>query len=963
MSYTDLILQDSPVSVWNLSEASGTVANNDGFLLGNSYNGTYLGTSGANVKRVKVPIVYGDGQCIKLIGNNIASLSIPSLDKMSSANRQYSSTLEFWLKISNSVKDERVIVRKPNSATGLYIKDNYLIFRVGDEETLATSLPIDTFNKPLHIAMSYTPKGISLFVNGVQSSITISQFDYFTKTYDVNDEKFLFFGSTSLGIYVDSIAIYSYAFESTISKRHFIYGVGYDISKFSISSKGGTMYSMHMQNTANFYSLSYNSPTSWGNNLIIDNNTLEFQRNGYLTTKNYQLLEHVTFSDVDYELMYSSTDGEISFPHGTSLYLGDQKNNFPNGMISKFDFTGVTWTTKQLLFKIESFTNASISVYAEKQGVNYKIYYSTEFINENLEPSVNNILSTTTQITGKVYVGFYEINNVLSLFLYTPSNQYSIADTGLELPLISPSLTFGSEGITAFSNTTIVPSSDTEVNRFTGKLNLVGAIKNPLVIPENFIASENYEYNYKITPSNQKKLLRYTKGTGKFYIGANFLGESVVYPHRIDLGYGEVDGDSFVKVEAKVSNATTEILASQEILNGDPIKGLLGMAISDYVVTFNLTLESDDYDLYPPTLQYFNLNVFRATNSTIEMKSDIGDQNIKITPKSGKDLYLPEVTKTPSMYYGNTTGLKIGDQYGQILYSTKAIGTETTEGISTIMFSAKTTTTSQCRFFYSNPVIIRQTSGTVAIAGSGITGTIYVNGAATSSAETNEWNHYIIVLENPIQIDTVNGTLLEIGNSSATTGDFYIDNLCLLEAKLSSDQANKYYNLFYSSYASSVKDSTRYNINFYDKEVSHENVEYELIPGQKSIKSTVSLLATENYTLTSNQINYSNDVDLIEIDGVNTPTLASPIKVLLANQTTSADRGVYNVAFSNNIATFTADTSLEASDITTGDLVYVQYGDENGKEFLQKQSNGTYEQVFLINKILSYKETDLIDSD
>jgi hypothetical protein len=194
MSYTDLILQDSPVSVWSLSESSGTSAQNDGFLLGDSYNGTYLGSSGANVKRIKVPLVYGGGQCIKLIGNNVPSLRIPSLDKMSSANRQYASTLEFWLKITNSIKAETVILRKPNSATGLYIKDNYLIFRVGDQDTIATSLPVDTFNKPLHIAMTYTPRGISLFVNGVQSSVPISNLRYFTKTYSSFDEFFDFFG-------------------------------------------------------------------------------------------------------------------------------------------------------------------------------------------------------------------------------------------------------------------------------------------------------------------------------------------------------------------------------------------------------------------------------------------------------------------------------------------------------------------------------------------------------------------------------------------------------------------------------------------------------------------------------------------------------------------------------------------------------------------------------------------------
>jgi hypothetical protein len=145
--------------------------------------------------------------------------------------------------------------------------------------------------------------------------------------------------------------------------------------------------------------------------------------------------------------------------------------------------------------------------------------------------------------------------------------------------------------------------------------------------------------------------------------------------------------------------------------------------------------------------------------------------------------------------------------------------------------------------------------------------------------------------------------------------------------------------------------------------VSHENFEFELIPGQKSIKSTVSLFATENYTLTSNQINYTEDIDLIEIDSVSAETLPSPVTVLLANQTSLLDRGVYNISFSGGIATFTANTSLEESDIQTGDLFYIEYGDENEDEFLQKKSDGTYDQVSLISKVVSYKETNLVDSD
>jgi len=1027
MSYTDLILEDSPVSVWSLNETSGTSVQNDKFLLGNSYNGTYLGASGANVKRIKVPLVYGGGQCIKLIENNVACLRIPSLDKMSSANRQYTSTLEFWLKITNSTTSEITIVKKPNSSTGLYVKDNYLIFKLGDQNTVSTSLPIDNFNKPLHVAISYNPKGISLFVNGVESSAPIVDLEYFTKVYNSSDEYFDFFGSSSIGIYVDSVAIYNYEFTPTISKRHFIYGVGYDISKFSISSKAGTMYSMHMENTSKLYSLSYNTESSWLNNLLIEDGSLEVQRDGYLTTNNYSTIEHVTFSDVSYETMYGANNGEISFPHGTSLYVSDKVSSFPNGMISKFDFTGVTWTTKQLLFKIDSSTDAGLSVYAEKVGSEYKIYYSTDYIDGTTKPDTT-ILSSNTQITGNLYLGFYELDNVLGLFLQTSSNQYISTNTELELPLISSSISFGAETISPFANTEIIPSNEIVTNRFTGKLNLIGALKDSSSIPANFSAFENYDYNYKITPSNEKRLIRYTKGKAKFYLGTNFFGTTNVLPHRIDLGYGEVTGDSFVTLEATVYNQTSELIATQEILSGDPIKGLLGQAITDHVIRFDITLKSDDYEVSPPVLQYLNLNVFNSINSSVEMRSDIGDQNITITAKSGQDLYLPEVNKTPSMYYGNATGLKIGDQYGTINYLSKGIGTETSDGISTIMFTAKPTTSSQCRFIYSDPVIIRQTSGTVAIAGTAVTGNIYVNGTATTSAETNEWNHYIIALDNPITIDTVNGTAIEIGNSSSTTGTFYIDNLCFLGPKLTATEALKYYNLFYSSYSEPVKDSIFttgtfttgspttitvasstgialgmrvlgtgietgtnvtnivgntitinknvlsnqtginlsfifLNVNFYDKEVRNDNLEYELIPGQNSIKSTVSLAATENYTLSSNQINYSNDIDLIEIDSISAPTLASPVTVLLANQTSSANRGVYSVGFSNGVATFTPDTSLEAADILTGDLIYVQNGDQNEKEFLQKQSDGTYSQVSVLSKIVSYKESDLTDSE
>jgi len=103
MSYTNLILQDSPISVWNLSESSGADAYNDNFLSNSLYNGKYLPLdTQSRIERIKVPLVYGGGQCIKLVGNGIPSLTIPSMEKMSSVGSNYPSTLEFWIRLEKS---------------------------------------------------------------------------------------------------------------------------------------------------------------------------------------------------------------------------------------------------------------------------------------------------------------------------------------------------------------------------------------------------------------------------------------------------------------------------------------------------------------------------------------------------------------------------------------------------------------------------------------------------------------------------------------------------------------------------------------------------------------------------------------------------------------------------------------------------------------------------------------------
>ena len=102
MSYSALILNDSPEVFWELNMESGSTVTSDGFANDSSYDGTAFTYS-----KSSVPITYAGVACIQSSGSyviNYASdnkiFNIPSLGKFSSATRGNSYTLEFWMNLS-----------------------------------------------------------------------------------------------------------------------------------------------------------------------------------------------------------------------------------------------------------------------------------------------------------------------------------------------------------------------------------------------------------------------------------------------------------------------------------------------------------------------------------------------------------------------------------------------------------------------------------------------------------------------------------------------------------------------------------------------------------------------------------------------------------------------------------------------------------------------------------------------
>ena len=152
MSYSALILNDSPECVWSLEEASGTSVNPFSFILDSSYIGEY---KSGKFLRSQIPIVYSGKTSICNNGaftgtanysTSNVMFDIPSIGKFSSETKNKSYTLEFWMNLdfdpsalssgaSSRIGESQIVQVTGNTISGLYIRDlDYLVFKVGDTQ-------------------------------------------------------------------------------------------------------------------------------------------------------------------------------------------------------------------------------------------------------------------------------------------------------------------------------------------------------------------------------------------------------------------------------------------------------------------------------------------------------------------------------------------------------------------------------------------------------------------------------------------------------------------------------------------------------------------------------------------------------------------------------------------------------------------------------------------------------------
>lgn len=738
MSYSDLIQKDNPTAVWSLNEDPfvSLVISPDRFLYssgaGNSfYTGTY---SSSSIKAVLMPIVYGGKQSIKLETGQF--FRVPSLDKMSLKDSRNSSSLEFWVKVNTTSSTEQILVSKKDAdvdqtddyVTAIYLKNDYVVFRLGKiGKYYEVSCPIDSINKPLHIVAEYSPSSISIIVNGVSKTKSISDPDSLFPVYDSADEFFYFEKPAGIAnVQFDCISLYSYSLPRERALKHFVYGCGYSIPAEFINNNSGVSYNFSMDSQQALTRYDMGPGAGWS---ITDADNCLIQ-DGSLTIKQKQLPE--TFFAENYNIADSSlfTSSGYSFKEGSYLEIENINSIIPDslgGWALKFD-TSLTAPSsgKKVLMSIGS-----------KRSNNYIEFY----VDANSDLKVSSSLEATPKTlftnlpSENFYIGYYKVLNGTSKAFYLPVTNANAIASSINLPDIpSAYLRIGSEALW-FDSDNINESVSSKVISNANLLKIVGIHADNATLLDTYseIEGGSFIHYYTATPNKEERRFKIksygyskidvdqqslcpplseTTGACRVEIGAP-LGSQTV---KMSLSEKAFSGGTQTSSTTRYTNDyTNRVITSGSWLNKKVTQAENATTNPVDTLSFEFFLNTDDLVDQPPYLNYFRLfsyNLeFDGTNYYVNNNSSQGGNPAKIYLRSN-ECNIPDLIEMPFFYNGFSSGLKLKESYAKINHN--FTGVKNYSPITNIVVSGgnATYTLSNNRFTAGESVSVSEINGT-----------------------------------------------------------------------------------------------------------------------------------------------------------------------------------------------------------------------------------------------------------
>jgi hypothetical protein len=599
----------------------------------NSTTRTYYTGSYSTVVKTGLPLIYGGKQSIKITDNS-GYIRVPSLDKMSLKDSRNASSLEFWVKLSSSSDTEQVLVRKtdmdnsqtPDYATCIYIKDDYITFRLGiTTKYYEVSVPIDTTNKPLHIVANYSKEAITLIVNGVSKTKSIFNPDSLFPAYDADDEIFEFIKPSGITqVEYDCISLYSYSLEREKALKHFIYGVGYSLPSEIVNSNAGVFYNFSMDGHKEINKYDMGPGTAWS---ITEANNCLIQ-NGLLTIKDKQ--EPITYfaentSIIDTSLFTASNT--YSFVDGSYLEIENINSIIPDsvgGWAAKFD-DGTYDEAKKVLLSIGS-----------KSSQNYIEFYTitesgTNKINVDVNGTVTTLKSGHTLSTD-FYIGYYkDITGTSNAFFLTSGSQVVTPLTLPEIP--SAYARFGSDNIWFDGGDITKLESNTGLSD-SKLLKIVGIHKDNVSLYDTYAEIEgvNFKHYYTAIPNTLERRFKI-----KSYAQATIdIDQQLLCPPlsevtgacRIEVGNPSGSKSVLMSLYSKAysngteSSSTTRytddyenrVITSGTWLNKKTTQTENSTTNPVDALSFVFTLKTDDLIDKPPYLNYFRIAAYALNN-------------------------------------------------------------------------------------------------------------------------------------------------------------------------------------------------------------------------------------------------------------------------------------------------------------------------------------------------------------
>lgn len=701
MSYSRIILQDSVDVVWPLDDLTVTSSYSNSI---NFINGAIQGLSASiNVNNTDVinnPIVFGGGTSLSLSSSTVC-LSIPAMNRFSELYENKNSCIELWFKPSKLSSIEQTIFKKRNYENiGLFIKDNYLMFRYGTTASyVEVSADIDSADDPTHLILAKTPSSLTMLLNGISYSSQLPQNFSLEKDNNHLDNDYLdFYGPASDYWIVDSIALYSNLLSENDAKRHYVYGLGKNIGQDVFYHRGGSFYNLSTIDTEKLLKINWRYPQEWLNLNIVN---LRHENDG---------LKSLYFSDptfYSYDSNVVKSSNQISFKSSTgsttlASYI-DVKELF-----NKIDSGKTPLFIKIKLDGPLPKENSSQRVLTygltpDKELMYFDLYNNTGSYQFKIQAfdfyTSFNIQNAESQ--PDIFIGFSFSNQSLFYFsqtgspVYTASfNYYDAFGFGLD-PLLNYFPPAANSVVRIGSKLTY------NKNNFSENIPSVeqfhGTFKKLFVYDESFSSSVNFShldaYNnskYQVSyDSNLDRFKTFTYGTANFNIYAidmaEFIDDSTqkIGSNVINFGYPDIQSSSQVQIFVTHLNYSGSVVYPKTLLEQNNFLNFINNKnLSGTYLKFDIELRAEDSSYYPPKVKYFNLETYKDKNGSVVLRDDSGSK-YTLYPSSSSTVYLPEIKRTPTVYLSDVSGIKINNSILEFSenFSAKPLDPRTIDGL------------------------------------------------------------------------------------------------------------------------------------------------------------------------------------------------------------------------------------------------------------------------------------------